>query len=66
MKSFIYGLIPYIILGLVLGVAELYFQLSDMTVWGVIIGTVFLHSIYDKKTNKHNYRKPKIIEEEIS
>lgn len=65
MKSFIYGIIPYIILGLILGVAELYFQLSDMVVWGIIIGVVFLHSIYDKKTKKHNDRKPKIIEEEI-
>ncbi len=64
-QSFMYGLIPYIALGLALGVAGSYYQLSDKVVFGIIIGVFLMHSIYNYKTNKRSYQKPVIIEEDI-
>ena len=64
-RQIFYDFIPYLILGIIMGVAGAYFKLSDVVVYGIIILFVLIHSLYNYKTNKQHYKKPVIVEEKI-
>lgn len=64
-KEFFLTLVPYIVLGLVLGFAGSRYQLSDTYVFGSILAIVLIHMIYDAKKGKNSKNRVRIVEDEI-
>ncbi len=64
-KAFFLRLLPYLVLGLVLGFIGSHYQLSDIYVFGFILAVVLIHAIYDVKKGKYSKNAVRIVEDEI-
>jgi hypothetical protein len=65
-RSFFLRLLPYLILGIVLGFISSHYQIPDIYVLGLILAVVSIHAIYDLKKGIYSKNTVKIVEDEIT